>query len=130
MYKRQLADLEGERYDAVLIDALSLYAPHGRRLLLALGPARRSALLARMEPVSHNARGFWTYADLLDDAERGARITAALAGFTRACSPSAAPRVKELISGLGPEHRTGLRAIADGQGPNARLVAEALASVD
>lgn len=56
-------------------------------------------------------------------------VTAALTGFKRTCSTRVAARVKELVRGFDVERRTGLRALA-GQGPNARVVAEALAQLD
>lgn len=119
-----------EACEAALTRAVELYPTHGRRLLLALAPERRSSLMSRMEPVPHNVRGFWTHVELIDAAERSALVTAALSGFKRTCSPPVAARVKELVRGFGREQRAGLRAVAAGKGPNALLVAEALAQLD
>ena len=116
-----------EASEAALTQAVGLYPTHGRRLLVALAPERLASLMSRMEPVPHNVRGFWTHVDLIDAAERSALVTAALSGFKRTCSTPVAARVKELVRGFGREQRAGLRAVAAGKGPNALLVAEALA---
>ncbi|HWB74776.1 MAG TPA: hypothetical protein VG755_07465 [Nannocystaceae bacterium] len=112
--------------DDALVDALPLYSPHGRRLVMRLAPARRSAIVSRMEPVAHNARGFWTYADLLEPEDRDVQITTALSTFTRRCKAEVAARVKELVRDMSAATRAELRA-RTADGPNAALVAEATA---
>ena len=113
-------------WDDALADALPLYSPHGRRLVMHLSPTRRSAIISRMEPVAHNTRGFWTYADLLEPDDREVRITTALSTFTRPCRPEVAARVKALVREMSAATRAELRA-RTADGPNAALVADATA---
>lgn len=111
-----------ERADDTLAEALPLYPVHGPPLLARLPPARSAAIVARMEPVPHDARGFWTYV-----ARTRRAITAALAGFRTPCRPSVAVRLTELARALPAGARAGLETIAAGDGPNAKIVAAALA---
>jgi len=113
-----------------LARAAGLYTVHGRRLLERCSPHTRSAVLALMEPVPHNARGFWALAYLLEPDEREGRITRALTDFTDPCKPQVAARVRELIAGLPASKRAALEIIAKGGGPNAAMVRAALASAN
>lgn len=110
--------------DGVLVEDLPLYEVHGRRLVMRLSEARRSAIVSGMEPVAHNARGFWTYADLLEPAERNPLILAALAAFTRPCRDEVAAYVKALVREMSTPALAELRE-RTADGPNAALVAEA-----
>jgi hypothetical protein len=112
--------------DDALAEALPLYSVHGRRVVSHLSEARRSALVSRMEPVAHNARGFWEYVDLLEPEDRDAQITTALAAFERPCRAAVAARVKALVREMSTATRAELRE-RTAHGPNAALVAEATA---
>ncbi len=116
-----------ESVDAALAEALDLFPVHGRKLLAAFTPEKRSAILSRMEPVPYNVSGFWTYVDLLTPAEQAERVAIALTGFASACSSDVSRRVKDIVATFDSGACAALRELAQGKGPNAALAAEALA---
>jgi hypothetical protein len=99
----------------------------GRQLFALLSPERRLEILESLKLTWFN-KGGWLYVDLLEPGDRARLVTEALASFDKPCRPEVARCVTELIRGLDPSLHDGLRAVAAGQGPNAKLITDALGS--
>jgi hypothetical protein len=114
--------------DAAIGDALSLQTnvELGRRLLARLPPARRAALVEHVGLVPYNLDG-WLYLDLLEPGDRARIVARALAGSKHACQQPVAAILRALVLQLDDASCEPLRVLAATEGPNAELIAAALA---